>query len=63
MPMRFIATACPGEYGPNVVMHFFCVEELAQARVERRGRVARDGVLVADRAALLDDLARPCRGA
>ena len=23
MPSRFIATAWPGEYGPNVVMHFF----------------------------------------
>ena len=56
MPVRFIATAWPGEYGPNVVMH--CVgEELAQP-LRTPGGVARDGVLGADRAALLDDLAR-----
>jgi len=26
MPARFIATAWPGEYGPNVVMHFFAAK-------------------------------------
>ena len=58
MPIRFIVTAWPGEYGPNVVMLFCCGEEFAQAVVERRRRLARHRVVGRDRAALLGDLAR-----
>ena len=56
--MRFIATACPGEYGPKVVIDRRWREELAQPGVELLGRLAGDRVVVGDRAALLDDLAR-----
>ena len=40
MPARFIATAWPGEYGPNVVMDRFSREELPQTRVEALRGVA-----------------------
>ena len=58
MPMRFIATAWPGEYGPKVVMLLRSREQLAQARVERGRRLARHGVVDGDGAALLGHLAR-----
>ena len=61
MPIRFIVTAWPGEYGPKVVMLLCSANSSRRRGVERRRGLAGDGVVGGDRAALLDDLAGRCR--
>ncbi len=56
--MRFIMTACPGEYGPNVVICLRWCEQLAQARVELLCCLPRDRVVAANGALLFGYLLR-----
>ena len=58
MPMRLITTACPGEYGPKVVIDLPIVEKLPEAGVELLSRLAGNRIVRLDRAPLLENLAR-----